>query len=169
MCRIRRASDWAIRCEHEMEEWQHASFIRLSYADENLPADHSVSKSELQNFFKRLRKRLGTPIKYLACGEYGEQTERPHYHALIFGYDRRWQFAGDNRLRSHPNFHWNGTCWNVIHGPLVDTWTKGQITLGYAGPNAARYIAGYTLKSNIGKLNGSHHDGRPAPFLLCRS
>lgn len=166
MCRIRRASDWAIRCEHEMEDWEHACFARFSYNDENLPDDLGVSKDELQRLFKRLRKRLGVPIKYLACGEYGETTERPHYHALIFGYSRRWQFAGDNQLRNHSNFHWNGTCWNVIHGPLSDCWTKGHVTLGYAGPQAARYIAGYTLKSNVGKLNGYHHDGRPAPFLL---
>lgn len=176
MCRIKRASDWAIRCEHEMEEWEHASFIRLSYDEEHIPRDRSVNKRELQLFFKRLRKRLGTPIAYLACGEYGENkariegpsqlTERPHYHILLFGYGRRWGFKGDDKLRYHPNFQWNGTCWNVIHGPLKDTWGKGHITLGVAGPQSARYIAGYTLKSNVGKLNGTFHDGRTAPFLL---
>jgi hypothetical protein len=165
-CRIRRASEWAIRCEHELEDWDNACFIRLSYHNDYLPGDKGVHKDELQRFFKRLRKRLQTDLAYIACGEYGESTERAHYHAILFGYDRRWQFGGDDQLRSHPNFRWNGTCWDVLHGPLTDSWKKGQITLGTANPKSARYIAAYTLKSNVGKIGDKHHDGRPAPFLL---
>lgn len=61
--------------------------------------NNQVDRS-LQGFFKRLRqnhKRTKdiyekvtnglTPkdkIRYFACGEYGEQRHRPHYHAIIF-------------------------------------------------------------------------------------
>ena len=176
-CRIQKANEWAIRCEHELEDWDDACFVRLSYDEEHIPEDRSVKPRDLTLFLKRLRKRLGTPIGYLACGEYGENkariegptqlTQRPHYHILLFGYGRRWGFNGDNRLRYHSNFQWNGTCWNVIHGPLKECWDKGQITLGVAGPQSARYIAGYTLKSNVGRLSkgARFHDGRHAPFF----
>jgi hypothetical protein len=26
-------------------------------------------------------------VRFFHCGEYGDLTRRPHYHALIFGYD----------------------------------------------------------------------------------
>lgn len=167
-CRISKASEWSIRCEHEILNWDHNSFVRLSYDDEHMPPDGAVSPRELQLFFKRLRKRLGHPIKYLACGEYGETTERAHYHAIIFGYDKHWQFNGDDQLRSHPNFRWNGKCWDVIHGPLKDAWPFGHITIGTAGAKSARYIAGYTLKSNVKKIgkHATHWDGRHKPFFL---
>ena len=54
---------------------------------------HSLDKIHLQNFWKRLRSRLDEKydikIRYFACGEYGdfEKTGRPHFHAIIFGYD----------------------------------------------------------------------------------
>lgn len=175
-CRIRKASEWAIRCEHEIEDWQHTSFVRLSYDDEHLPQDRGVHKRELQLFIKRLRKRLATPIKHLSCGEYGEQTERPHYHCLIFGYGRRWAYNGDDVLHYHPCFRWNGKVYDVLRGPLTDCWDKGQITIGSASAQSARYIAGYALKSNVGyfkygknehgKLVRLHHDGRPGSFIL---
>ena len=37
---------------------------------------------------KRLRKRIGSKVRFYAGGEYGEQgTIRPHFHACLFGYD----------------------------------------------------------------------------------
>lgn len=45
----------------------------------------SLRKSDLQNFFKRLRfNTKRKTIKYYACGEYGGKGSRPHYHAIIF-------------------------------------------------------------------------------------
>lgn len=174
-CRIQRANEWSIRCEHEMEDWEHKSFITLTYDDENLPDGNNVSPRDLQLFLKRLRKRLGHPCKFLAAGEYGENkagvtgpsqlTERPHYHILLFGYDRRWQFRGDDKLNGHPNFKWNGKSWDIIHGPIRDCWDKGIAYLASASASSARYIAGYTLKSNVKKLGDFHHDGRRAAFF----
>jgi hypothetical protein len=36
----------------------------------------------------RLSEKLewGGKIRFFHCGEYGDKTRRPHYHALIFGY-----------------------------------------------------------------------------------
>ena len=46
-------------------------------------------KSDLQKFFKRFRKLFNYAFptyyfKYLAIGEYGTQTFRPHYHVALF-------------------------------------------------------------------------------------
>jgi len=192
-CRIRRSSEWGIRVVHEMAYWHHTCFVRLSYNDEHLPKDEAVSKDELKQFLRRLRKRTGA-LKYLACGEYGETDARAHYHAILFGYGRHWdrdprsvlggaqkhtacgprRGPGGGEIYQHT---WNGKCWDVKYGPLIDCWTdlstgktKGYVTLGTVTYDSARYIAGYTLKSNIGHLGPAKgrkfHDGRTFPFQL---
>lgn len=75
-----------MRCLHEMDSHEDSIFVTLTYSDEHIPEFQSLKKADLQKFFKRLRKRLGDrKIRYFACGEYGEQSQRPHYHCIIFG------------------------------------------------------------------------------------
>ena len=64
-----------------------SAFITLTYADEYLPSDGKLKYLDFQLFMKRLRKYCGKEISFFMCGEYGEKTARPHYHACIFGYD----------------------------------------------------------------------------------
>jgi len=45
--------------------------------------DIDEGRSDVQNYFKRLRK-TSKELKYYAVGEYGEKTNRPHYHAIVF-------------------------------------------------------------------------------------
>ena len=63
----------------------HNAYITLTYNDDHLPANGSLQPRDLQLFWKRLRKARTPGIRYYACGEYGDQTARPHYHAIIFG------------------------------------------------------------------------------------
>lgn len=81
-CRIQTRTMWATRIYHEADYWPEKSFITLTYDEENCPK--TISKAELQKFFKRLRKRI-SPLKYFACGEYGGTFGRPHYHAILLG------------------------------------------------------------------------------------
>lgn len=82
-CKISRTTDWTIRncCEYAYHDT--ASFVTLTYNDDNLPKDFSVHKRELQCFFDDLQHRFkahdGRKIKYFACGEYGGERNRPHY------------------------------------------------------------------------------------------
>lgn len=104
-CRIARVRDWSVRLLDESSTWEHSSFITLTYSDEFLPVTNcgkaTLVKSDLQKFFKRLREALPYSIKYFACGEMGDHTNRPHYHAIVFGLDpkdsdiveREWTFG----------------------------------------------------------------------------
>lgn len=105
-CRINARREWIARLLLECSCHQSNQFVTLTYGESQLPTqilpgmptmrsvqNHpavasqpgTLSKSDLQRFFKRLRK-IG-PFRYFAVGEYGENRGRPHYHALLFGCD----------------------------------------------------------------------------------
>jgi len=89
-CRETRSAEWALRLEHESHYWTDTCFLTLTYDEENLLID-DLDPVELKNFIKRLRKVIKVPIKYYACGEYGELYGRPHYHLIVFGLSHTWQ------------------------------------------------------------------------------
>lgn len=91
ICKDRKAQQWASRitCEgnsHVNCPW----WITLTYNDVYCPSEGLV-KADLQKFFKRLRERVSrvvgedVKIRFVAVGEYGGNTARPHYHAIVFG------------------------------------------------------------------------------------
>lgn len=92
-CLLRRVNDWVIRLQHEDRHFGGGGlFVTLTYDKENCPLSpkglKTTSKHDIQKFFKRLRKKTGKKIKYYVAAEYGSQTYRPHYHAIIFGATR---------------------------------------------------------------------------------
>lgn len=65
-----------------------SKFVTLTYNTDNVPIIKSkypmtLRKKDLQDYFKRLRKRAPN-LKYMAASEYGGKKWRPHYHAIIF-------------------------------------------------------------------------------------
>lgn len=139
-CRINRREEWTTRLLLEFEQWDHAAFITLTYSDQNLPKLGSLSKRDTQLWLKRLRKLLAPrKIRYFMCGEYGPRTERPHYHAVVFGLDPITELA------------------------LIEkSWALGFVTASPLTPGRARYCARYVTK----KLTSpkSFSDGRTPEF-----
>jgi hypothetical protein len=94
-CKLLRSVTWASRIMHELQcpaipeiEPNIGCFITLTYDEENLPDDHSLNHDHFQRFLKRLRHAIKPKkIRFFMCGEYGDDSWRPHYHAIIFGYD----------------------------------------------------------------------------------
>ena len=135
-CRLRAAQDWAIRCMHEAQTSEAACFITLTYDEDNRPEDWSINKKHFQDFAKRLRKRVG-PFRYLACGEYGDESSRPHYHAILFGVD----FSDDREI-----FQRNEE-YNIYVSPtLTQAWGKGFASVGDCTFESCAYVARYTMK-----------------------
>lgn len=133
-CRADQSLMWSIRAYHESSLHERNCFVTLTYADEHLPADGRIVKADLQNFFKRLRWGIApAKLRYLACGEYGELTRRPHYHALIFGQDflhDRIPISG--RLYTSPT--------------VSEAWPYGHISIGSVTMSSCCYVAGYVVK-----------------------
>lgn len=143
-CRLERSRQWAVRCVHEAQLHEQNCFITLTYDDNNLPRDYSLSVQHHQKFIKRLRKALSPKkIRFFLAGEYGEKTFRPHYHALIFGYmpeDLVLYKNGNNPLYLSPK--------------LQKIWGKGIVTVGNVTYESAAYTARYIMK----KIDGDKRE-----------
>lgn len=144
-CRMQKAKEWACRCYHESTLYLENVFATLTYEDDELPPYMSLTKgrgSDWTNFIRRLRRAFpGRKIRYFQCGEYGDETKRPHHHACLFNvefYDKvLWSVRNGVRL---------------YHSELLDEiWTHGRCIIGDVTVESAAYIAKYVMK----KLKGS--------------
>lgn len=129
--------------------------MTLTYNDENVPENHSLHPPHLTDFLKRFRYDIEPMrIRYFAVGEYGEQTQRPHYHLALFGYPACLQGS------TSPNR--NGDCCAVCDR-LRDSWQLGNVYNGQLGAESAAYVASYTMKK-MTKADDERLEGRHPEF-----
>jgi len=146
-CRISRRKEWSLRMLHELEEYNDAIFVTLTYSDDHLPNNFSLSKRALQLFYKRLRYSIQpNNIRYFACGEYGPKTGRPHYHSIIFGLSLS---SGDKK---HIMDNWPYCDWD---NPVIR-----KKSFGLAEPDSIRYVAQYIDKKFSGPLADEEYAGK---------
>lgn len=124
-CKLAHARQWAVRCSLEASLHDDNCFITLTYADEYLPPLAKLRKKDLQLFFQRLQMKY-PGARYFACGEYGDQNKRPHYHALIFGY-------------------------YLQEKDLKELWPYGLVDIDELNFFTAQYVARYTVKKSGSK------------------
>lgn len=161
-CQLAKSRDWATRCVNEAKMHSCSSFITLTYDDEHLPFGDdcpTLVKRHFQLFMKRLRKALApVKIRFFACGEYGTNTHRPHYHAIIFGYDfsvDRFQigFSGTYPLYSSPM--------------LERLWGNGMVSVANVTFDTCAYVARYVLKKSYGTAGTERYQHQEPEFILC--
>lgn len=135
-CRQTRANEWALRMSQELKDHKESCYITLTYRKNPIV----LYKPELQKFIKRLRKFIGkdTKIKYFACGEYGDQMLRPHYHLMIFGYEFKDLLYG-GKTGSGIDY------W--LSNDLDKVWGYGRCTHQMVHPQAMKYVALYNAKT----------------------
>ena len=150
-CRLERSRQWAVRCMHEASMHKSNCFVTLTYNDYYLPENGSLVKSDFQKFMKRLRKKVGTTVRYYYCGEYGENFGRPHYHVILFGYDFKDKFLwrensnGDKCYRSEL---------------LEQLWPFGISEIGDVTFQSAAYVARYVMKKRTGDVAKEYYGDR---------
>lgn len=151
-CMQERSSSWALRAVYEAKKWQHSCMITLTYDSfkydnngkeigEN-PVDPTivVDKTHIQKFMKRLRKKFGAGIKYIACAEYGSRTHRAHYHCILFNVRFPDLVYYKRSKRGNPIYR---------SQTLTDLWTHGICTVDSINVHsaAARYCTKYCAKT----------------------
>ncbi|AXL15478.1 replication initiator protein [Microviridae sp.] len=132
---------------HEAQMHDDCQFITLTYNDESIPYDGSLTKPHFQKFMKRYRKSVLSPIRYFMCGEYGDLFSRPHYHACIFGHD-----FTDKEIFSEKE-----GILTYYSKNLEDLWGKGFCTTSELTLESAAYVARYTLKKIKGEKSDEHY------------
>lgn len=140
-CRLERSRQWAIRMTHEASLHEKNCFITLTYAPEHLPPGGTLVVDHYQRFMKRLRKAYpNEKIRFFHCGEYGENLGRPHYHAVLFGFD----FPDRKYLKSHRGFKY------YTSESLKKIWGKGHVVVCDVSFETCAYVARYITKKITG-------------------
>lgn len=144
-CRINKRRVWSTRLWLEaMSHSDNLPMILLTYSDDELPLTldgrPSLCKRDIQLYLKRLRK-YGLKFRYYIAGEYGPETNRPHYHAVFFGISP------------------------IYADKVCETWPHGIASLGYDNSfESYQYVAGYVTKKIVVKRD--MNDTRVPEFAL---
>lgn len=140
-CRVQTRRTWAHRLELEASQHADKSFVTLTYAGDvtDLNPDHA------QKWLKRLRRAIAPiRLRYFLVGEYGDQTERPHYHAALFG----WPSCSLQQGFQSPKGCQCHAC-SVVRS----TWGFGHVMVGRLEPKSSAYIAAYCTKKMTHRLD----------------
>lgn len=172
-CRITRAAEMADRCMLELKYHNEACFVTLTYNDDNLIVTNytrvdtgetgwsaTLFKKHYQDFFKRLRKAYpDKDIRYVLCGEYGETTERPHYHAIIFGYRPNDLVPYSYNKRGQVLY---------LSESLSRIWSHGFAVVGECTRDSCNYVSRYVTKKLYNDLGEDQYKykARIAPFVV---
>lgn len=138
-CRILRTAEWAKRIldEYEVQGFK-GCFITLTYDEENIPNDGKLNKKHLVNFVRRLKYKK-PHIKYYGIGEYGDTTQRPHYHIIVIG-DELNKFE---ELKKYGKYY---------SSPYISNlWKYGNNVYGSVNEKSIKYVTGYIRKKKLGK------------------
>lgn len=146
------------------------TLLKNSKQDAELQQQEKEDRSDrsIQAFFKRLRyyegesKKLWNikqkeieeqkPLKYYACGEYGSQKFRPHYHIILFN------------LVDYKNLNRAWATAVVKNGTTVDHIPFGEVDIQDVNPNTIKYVLKYINKDNWNRFHKD--DNRVKEFSL---
>jgi len=145
-CRINRRRQWTARLMMELKTHLTASFVTLTYRPEDVPVavcdgmvQQVLNPKHMTAFLKAMAYILGTSPRYFYVGEYGSQTQRPHYHALLFGLD-------------------------PLRQDLIErAWKYGFVSSYEVNEKRCAYVAHYTTKKWLQKSTPALA-GRPPEF-----
>lgn len=193
-CKLEKARQWSIRMMHEARYHSANCFLTLTYNAENVPQSYGLELRHLQLFMKRFRKSLTpwaklkrgepaahvrawwqhntTKIRFFACGEYGDLNGRPHYHAIVFGYDPPDKVFIE-RSESGENIYRSET--------LQRLWQLGNTSTQDVTHKSCSYVARYVTKKiksgdefgaeryfRVSPVDGAYHSVRPEFAVMSR-
>lgn len=142
-CVEQKTKSWAIRCCLEAGQYSDNCFLTLTYSPKCVPF---VKKQDIFKFIKALRNKYGAGIRYYGVFEYGTQSDRPHFHIILFNF-----FPQDSEIVAPGPF--GGYYYKSKE--LQSLWKFGFVSVGDLSFNSCAYVARYCNKKI--KDNGVIH------------
>lgn len=175
-CRINKRRTWQIRMMLEAVKNAHSAFVTLTYASGLLPSHDSkvlrvdgsytrmdtravthptLYPRDVQLWLKRLRKASGR-FRYFLVGEYGDESWRPHYHAVLFG-------VGQEEMCLTCRHNYRRKRRDLCDCKLAKSWPYGNIYVGDVNDTTIGYTVGYVVKK-LTKKDDPDLEGRFPEF-----
>lgn len=133
-CRINDTRSWYVRSFFEVKKLErpYQYFLTLTYNEENYPDDALCKKDDLKKFLNNLNTSFGLRLRYFATSDYGNITNRAHYHAILLSTKK------------------------ISASQCERIWNKGFITLKKLTKTRIKYCLRYTVKKRPfdGSLDG---------------
>lgn len=176
-CRLKYSKDWAVRCSLEAQQWQCNYFVTLSYDDDHIVkgklGNGTLVPDHYTQFMKSLRQKFKREfdfdgIRMFGCGEYGDESNRPHLHIILFNCpipDLTHDFVDNDGQVSR---HRNGLGQLMYYSQFIkDIWPYGNITIDDANYNTEAYVSRYILKKQKGQNANVYKEklGIVPPFI----
>lgn len=164
-CRLDYSREWANRGYLEAKQWKQNYFVTITYDENHLPQPDEIEtkdgftytdngewngclvKKDLTQFIKNVRQIMKRDhnqdnIRFMACGEYGEQGARPHYHIIFFNLNLPLEDLFEPKIINKEMYYRS----HIIER----AWNKGISNVSEASWNNIAYTARYITK----KING---------------
>lgn len=165
-CRQDQSREWANRLMLEMKYHDSAYFCTLTYDNEHIHLSYdpetglanglfTLDKRDCQLFIKLLRRHFpNDKIRYYLAGEYGDQTARPHYHAIIFGLHLNDLIECGRSETGNKYF---------VSESFSNCWQKGFVSVEPANFATCKYVASYVTKKIGIRPNEFYEDNYMIP------
>lgn len=141
-----------------MKRCNSAYFMTYTYNPETVPISENglltLDKSHHTLFMKRLREEvkkkhgIQTPLKYYAVGEYGSETQRPHYHAILYNLPEHF-FVNPQEIQR--------------------IWELGHISCDPVSIGAMAYVCGYVNKQKFFTSDDPGDDRTPEYSVMSKN
>lgn len=172
-CRLDYSREWANRGYLESLEWKQNWFCTVTYNEESIEVPEWVEDpsgitycnegewggtlvpKDLTQFIKNVRQIMKREynqdgIRFMACGEYGSETERPHYHIIFFNLNLPVEDLYKPRI-INKNVYYQS---HIIER----AWAyKGICNISEATWNTIAYTARYITKKVNGKISEEYY------------
>lgn len=166
-CKLDYSREWANRGYLEAQLWEQNWFVTLTYDEDHIKMiddeTATLEPEKITYFMKNLRQIMKREfnqdnIRFMACGEYGEERSRPHYHLIIFNLNLPVETFYNPRIKNN-NCYWQNTIiersWGGIRNPTKDHNYINPNSIGISNISECTWnnIA-YTARYITKKING---------------
>lgn len=176
ICRVEHSKQWTIKGYCESKMWKNATFLTLTYNNENLPENRKLMRSHMQGFWKKLRYHLYKNTKKAQIIDLTNEKnnlEEIYTNILeeMFGQNARRKNKKPIRYincgeygpkTKRPHYHavvWNFKptdlrrfskdrrgYWLYTSKKINEIWNKGFVIIGNAETDTVSYVARYCTK-----------------------